>query len=143
MNPLAQTRFMAQQCRPFGHAPARFGANQNVQPQFRRPMQTQQIRAPQRQIRRAVQPMIGVQTPMMRPAPMVSADRMNPQLRRPVGAHPNTQPQLRRPMQTQQTRTIAQSAENNLQRNVVSAPTSMATPLLRTVPAPIAMTTPQ
>jgi len=165
MNPQAQPRFMAHQRRPFGPAPAvRFGANQNAQPQFRRPMQ-QQIRAPQRQIRAqtpmrsqhimATQQQIRTAVqPMMRRAPMVSADRMNPQQRRPVGAHPNTQPQLRRPMQTQQiraqtpmhsqqTRTIAQSAENNLQRNVVSAPTSMATPLLRTVPAPIAMTTPQ
>merc|ERR1712013_475230 len=42
-----------------------------------------------------------------------------------------------------QPRTIAQSTENNLRRNVVSAPTPMATPLQRTVPAPIAKTTPQ
>merc|ERR1712013_906876 len=86
---------------------------------------------------------IGVQTPMMRRAPTVSADRMNPQQRRPVGANQNTQPQFRRPMHSQQTRIIVQSAENNLRRNVVSAPTPMATPLQRTVPASITMTTPQ
>jgi len=52
MNPQAQPRSMAQQCRPFGPAPAvRFGAYQNAQPQFSRPMQTQQMRAPQTQIR--------------------------------------------------------------------------------------------
>jgi len=62
MNPQAQPRFMAQQCRPFGPAPAvRFGANQNAQPQFRRPMQTQQMRTPQRQIH-AQTPMHSQQT---------------------------------------------------------------------------------
>merc|ERR1712013_699863 len=95
MNPQSQSRSMAQQHRSVGPAPAvRVGANQNAQPQFRRPMQTQQMSAPQRQIR--------AQTPM----------------------------------HSQQTRTIAQSAENNLRRNVVSAPTPMTTPLQGTVPAP-------